>query len=127
MADKKRIGIWMDHASAHLMEFTADAGEVTTVESAFTHEAKEETLVKSEGGMQQKEQHLEAEYYRNLGDVIKNFDHVLLFGPTKAKAELANILKADHHFDKIEIEVAQTDKMTEHQQLAFVKTHFSKQ
>ncbi len=37
-----------------------------------------------------------------------------------------NVLKADHHFDKINIETRQTDKMTENQQHAFVKEYFFK-
>ena len=53
-------------------------------------------------------------------------DEVLLFGPTNAKTELYNILKEDHHFDKIKIETAPSDKMTENQQYALLKEHFSK-
>jgi len=55
---------------------------------------------------------------------MKDYDEVLLFGPTNAKNELVNILKVDHHFDEIKIEVKPADKMTENQQLAFVKEHF---
>ena len=39
---------------------------------------------------------------------------------------MKNILKADHHFDKINIETRQVDKMTENQQHAFVKEYFCK-
>jgi len=57
--------------------------------------------------------------------VIKNYDEVLLFGPSEAKAELYNILKAEHQFTKIKIEIKQTDKLTENQQHAFVRDYFS--
>jgi len=50
---------------------------------------------------------------------------VLLFGPTTAKNELANLLKDDHLFEKIKVEVRQADRMTENQEHAFVKDHFS--
>ena len=50
----------------------------------------------------------------------------MLFGPTNAKTELLNLLKADHHFDKINIETKQADKMTENQQHAFVREYFFK-
>jgi hypothetical protein len=50
----------------------------------------------------------------------------LLFGPTDAKVELLNILKADLSFSKIKIETMQSDKMTENQEHAFVKDYFSK-
>ena len=121
----KKLGIWMDHSSAHLMEFTNEPLNTKTIESPFTHQVREETLNKSESLMDHKEQHEEAAYYKKLGAVIEHYDDVLLFGPTDAKTELFNILRADHHFEAIKIEVKQTDKMTENQQHAFVKAYFS--
>lgn len=123
---KKRLGIWMDHSNAHIIEFSADQMETQTLNSKFTNEEKGESLGKSEQLMHNKEQHLQAEFYKELGEVIKKYDEVLLFGPTSAKLELHNILKEDHHFDKIKIETASSDKMTENQQYAFVKEHFTK-
>ena len=79
------------------------------------------------GSILYKEQHEQAAYYKQLSAIIKNYDPVLLFGPTEAKTELLNILRADHHFEKIKIEVKQTDKMTDNQQHAFVKEYFSTQ
>lgn len=127
MATTRKLGIWMDHASAHLMEFTTDPIETKTVTSKFTHEEKEESLNKSENLMHNKEQHQQAEYYKQLGETIKNFGEVILFGPTDAKVELFNILKKDHLFSNIKIELKQTDKMTENQQHDFVKEYFSNQ
>ncbi len=48
-----------------------------------------------------------------------------LFGPTNAKTELVNILKSDHHFDKVKIDVKPADKMTVNQQEEFVKEYFN--
>jgi nitrogenase subunit NifH len=126
MTTAKDLGIWMDHQTAHLMEFTADPIETKTIDSKFTHEEKEQTLGKSENLMHNKEQHEQADYYRELGEIIRNYDEVVLFGPTDAKVELYNTLKDDHLFAKIKIEVIQTDKMTENQQHAFVRKHFSR-
>ena len=50
---------------------------------------------------------------------------MLLFGPTTAKDELHNLLKADHNFEKIKIDVKQSDKMSDNQQQAFVNEHFA--
>jgi hypothetical protein len=122
----KNLGIWMDHSSAHLMEFTIDPIETTTITSRFTHTEKAETMGKSEHVMHNKEQHEQSAYYKKLGDEIRNYEAVLLFGPTNAKSELLNLLKADHRFENIKIEVKQTDKLTENQQHAFVKEYFSK-
>jgi len=127
MATAKNLGIWMDHSSAHLMEFTTDPIETKTIASKFTHQIKEQTLGKSENLMHNKEQHEQSEYYKKLGEIIKDYEGVILFGPTDAKLELYNVLRADHLFGKIKIEVKQADKMTENQQHAFVREYFSKQ
>ncbi len=125
MITAKRLGIWMDHSNANLMEFTSNPIETKTIHSTFTHEAKEHTLSKSEYGMHKKEQHQHSDYYKKLGEVIKNYTAVVLFGPTSAKAELFNLLREDHNFEKIRIEIKQADKMTDNQQHAFVREHFS--
>lgn len=126
MKTGNKLGIWMDHASANLMEFNPELIESKTIQSKFTHQDKEFALSKSEHIMHNKEQHQQAEYYKELGAIIKNYDEVVLFGPTDAKVELLNTLKSDMHFSDVKIEVKQADKMTENQQHAFVKEHFSK-
>ena len=125
MSTVKNLGIWMDHASAHLIEFTTEPLLTKTIESEFTHGAKEKSMEKSENLMHNKEQHQQSEYYAKLGEVIKNYDEVILFGPTSAKIELFNTLKKDRHFANIKIEVKPADKMTENQEHAFVREHFS--
>ncbi len=127
MHDKKQLGIWMDHSSAHIIEYSDSSLETETIETNFTHQDKESSLRKSENLMHNKEQQQQGDYYKKLGEVIKSFDEVLLFGPTDAKTELYNLLTADPHFSKIKIEVKQTDKMTENQEHAFVREHFKAQ
>lgn len=122
--ERKYIGIWMDHASANLMELTSSDMKIETIDSQFTHGEKKETLHKGEKAMHHKEQHEESAYYKKIAAVIENYDEVLIFGPTDAKNELLNLLKTDHHFDKKKIETRQADKMTENQQHAFVKEYF---
>ena len=127
MKGLNRIGIYMDHSIAHLIEFTSDPIETKSITSDFNHVVKETTLKKSESLMHNREQHEQADYFKHLGNVILKYENVVLFGPTHAKEELANLLKADHHFDKIMIKVHHSDKMTENQQHAFVKEYFSMQ
>lgn len=122
----KQIGIWMDHANANLMELTSGNMETKTINSTFTHQEKENTLHKGEKALHHKEQHEQLAYYKEIASVIKDYEEVLLFGPTNAKTELLNLLKADRHFDKINIETRQVDKMSENQQHAFVKEYFFK-
>jgi stalled ribosome rescue protein Dom34 len=125
MTTAKNLGIWMDHSNAHLMEFTTDPITTTIISSRFTHREKEHSIGKSEDGMHQKEQHEQSDYYKKIGEAIKNYQEVLLFGPTNAKTELLNLLKADHHFEKIKLETKDADKMTQNEQHAFVRDYFS--
>ena len=117
----------MDHSTANMMEFTTDPIETTSLDSKFNHSEKEESLSKSENVMHNKEQHEQASYYKQITEILKDFDEVLLFGPTNAKVELANIIGADHRYSKIKIHIHSTDKLTENQQHAFVKKYFSNQ
>ncbi|MBC7651818.1 MAG: hypothetical protein H7101_08720 [Deinococcales bacterium] len=114
----------MDHANAHLIEFSAEPIETTSISSDFTHEEKADTLGKSEYTMHNKEQQQQHAFYKKLGNAIKQYTDVLLFGPTNAKVELLNMLKEDNAFSDIKIEVKDSDKMTDNQQYAFVKHHF---
>ncbi|MEO5977809.1 MAG: hypothetical protein ABIS36_14980 [Chryseolinea sp.] len=125
MSITKKIGIWMDHQNAHLMEFHNDEIKTETISSEFTHEVKEETLQSGEFTMHNKERHQQTAFYKSLAEFIKPYGEVLLFGPTNAKEEFHNMLKADHHFAETKIEVEQSDKMSDNQQHAFVRKHFA--
>lgn len=126
MKTEKNLGIWMDHAQAHLIPFSKDGNERKTIESKFTTEVKEDTISKSEHIMHNKEQHQQAEYYKAIAEEIRHYDHVILFGPTNAKAELHNTIKSNHLFSNIKIEVEAADKMNENEQHQFVSNYFSK-
>jgi hypothetical protein len=125
MATAKKLGIWMDHASAHLMEFTIDPIKTRTIESEFTPEVRQLSLHRGEDRMHQKEQHHQGEYYEKIGEIIKQYEEVVLFGPTDAKVELFNFLIKSQSLGKTKIKVEHADKMTENQQHAFVKKYFS--
>lgn len=127
MATAKKIGIWMDHSNAHLMEFTTNLITTTTITNDFTHQDKENSLGRSENQMHNREQHEQAAYYKKLCEAIKKYEEVILFGPTDAKVELLNSINKDHRFANTKIVVKQTDKMTTNQQHAFVRKYFSKQ
>lgn len=125
MTNAKKLGIWMDHSRAHLMEFTSTPITTKIIESDFTHEDKEKSLGRSENQMHNREQHQQAEYYKKLGGVIRHYEEVIIFGPTDAKVELLNTLTNDHNFTNVKIKIQQADKMTENQQHAYVKKYFS--
>ena len=123
-AKGRKLGVWMDHSSAELIEFLREDSHDSTITSQFTHQVKADSLSKSEKGMHSKEQHEQAAYYKKIGDAILNYQDVLLFGPTQAKTELLNILEADKNFSHVKIRVEHADNMTEGQRHAFVKHYF---
>ncbi len=122
-----KLGIFMDHASALFINFPIDEASNHTLFSTFTKTTEHDSLEKSEQLTHNKEQHQQNEFYQKIGDEIRQYDEVILFGPTNAKTELLNLLKKNHLFSTIKINVEQTDKLTENQKLAFVKNYFINQ
>lgn len=120
----KRVGIWMDHTNAHVMEFTTDI-KSSIIAADFSQNDRDQNSGQNENQMHNKEQHEQAAFYKKLSEVIKEYDEVLLFGPTNAKVELFNLVRDNHLFANKKIEVKQADKMTEKQEHAFVRDHFA--
>ncbi len=122
----RKIGIWMDHAHARFMEYlpeNMEAKEVTIPN--IQHHNNNHGTDQNESMVQNKEQRDQHHFYQEIGEKIKEYNEVLLFGPTDAKTELHHLLQSDHHFDKIKFEIRQADKMTENQEISFVKEYFS--
>jgi hypothetical protein len=124
MKKNKYLAIWMDHSSAFIMELTNDTIVTSTVISESMNPDVEFSSDKHEKIIHKKEQHQQLNYYKKLGDSIRNYQEVLLFGPTDAKKELLNLLKSDNLFEKIKIEIRNSDKMTESQRHIFVRDFF---
>lgn len=115
----------MDHSSAHLMEVSAQPFEIETIDSNFTNDVKLESIKHGENSMHNKEQQLMLTYYKKLIEIIRNYDEILLFGPTNAKTELYNLIEKDHHIAATtKIKIRETDKMTKKEQETFLKNHF---
>lgn len=124
MINSKRIGIFLDHSQAHVYKF--DSNSSTEINSDFTHEDKEKGLQHSEKKMHIKEQHQQHEFFSKLENEIKDYESILLFGPTDAKKEFSNILKENARFLEAKIHLESTDKLSEKQQAAFVNEYFRK-
>jgi hypothetical protein len=125
MKTPKRLSVWMDHTTAHLMEISVQPFEIETIDSNFNNEVKLESIKHGENSMHNKEQQLMLTYYKKLVEIIRNYDEILLFGPTNAKTELYNLIEKDHHIaSTTKIKIKETDKMTQKEQEAFIKNHF---
>lgn len=123
MKPQKNLGIWMDHSTANLIDLNSKK-KSHSITSEFTFDTKEDALTRSESLMHNKRQQMHEAYYKDIANEILKYNNVLLFGPTNAKTELHNYLNKDLHFKTIKIAVASADKMTDNQQVAFVKNYF---
>ena len=123
MNNIRKLGIWMDHSNAYLMELSNNI-VIQKVVSELTNNETEFNFYKGEKLIHKKEQHLQLSYYKKIGDIIKKYQDVVLFGPTDAKNELFNQIKTDHLFEDIKIEIKNSDKMTEAQMKTFVRDYY---
>ena len=123
MEAKKSLGIWMDHSTAKFIDLNAERN-FRSIDSKFTFFTKEKALNKSENLMHNKRQQMHEAFYKQIAEKILNYDHVLLFGPTDAKAQLHNYMNKDLHFKDIQFDIEAADKMTKKEKIAFVKRHF---
>nr|NQU90122.1 hypothetical protein [Bacteroidota bacterium] len=120
---KKKLGIWMDHTIAHIIEIKNNRITSNTIES-LSLQGEKQNFGKDESLKYNTEQDQLSEFFKRLSAVIKDYSAVILFGPTNAKTELYNLLKEDSHFNNIKIDIETTDNLTKKQMHAFVKEHF---
>ena len=119
----KKIGVWMDHSDAHFIEFSGhDKQSFKTIN--LNHLLKDMSKGKSKNLMHHKEEHQLKAYFQVIKDILKNYDEILLFGPTDAKIELEHELMSNPLFSKAMIHVVPADYMTEHQEHAMVSDFF---
>jgi stalled ribosome rescue protein Dom34 len=124
MKKNKCLAIWMDHSNAYLMDLSSEPIVTSTIVSEAITEEVEYSSDKHEKIIHKKEQHQQLSFFKKLGETIKKYEDVLLFGPTNAKNELLNLLKSNRLYEKIKIEMKNADKMTESQMHAFVRGYF---
>lgn len=133
----KKIGLWLDHSQAHFIDISKGPAIVETTYSdkrQYEHFKGEESTgtklsntraTNNEHHVHNIKQEVLHDYYKVLADRLKSYDDLYLFGPTSAKDELHNLLKADKHFADKTIHVEPSDKLTENQMVAQVKHFFN--
>jgi stalled ribosome rescue protein Dom34 len=124
MNKTKKLGIWMDHSNAILLELANDSVNEESIVSESSSHDEEYSSERHEKMENNKEQHQQSGFYNKIGDKIRNYSDVILFGPTDAKSELLNLLRTDHLFSEIKIELHNSDKMTKNQMHEFVREYF---
>lgn len=124
MKKTKKIGIWMDHSNAFLMEYENNEIITSNILSDMNHKENESKWDGHEKHIHTKEKSQQASFYKKIGDRILDYKEVVLFGPTDASKELKNIIDKDHLFEDIKIEVLSSDKLTEAEMHKFVRDYF---
>lgn len=122
---KKRLGVWLDHTKAYIIEEKNSSFSSYKIESLAT-QGEKQNFGKDESLKHNTEQDQLSDFFKRLNGVLKGYKEVLLFGPTNAKTEFHNLLKEDSYFNNIKIDLETTDNLTENQMHAFVKEYFEK-
>ena len=132
----KKIGLWLDHSSAHFIDMSKGPAIVETAYSDRETNVRTEgegadgalpgnnRAANNENHKHNRERMVMEEYYHLLADRLQGYDNIYLFGPTTAKDELHNHLKYDKHFAHKTITVAAADPLSENQMVAAVKRFF---
>ncbi len=63
-------------------------------------------------------------FYKEIGNIVSNYQQVIIFGPTETKFELYKLLEADKHLNKVKIECVDTIKMSDTQMHDFVLKYY---
>lgn len=127
MISVKKIGIWMNHSIAYIMEFTSGLVTTSIIDAAIDKNEANMDCSNNEMASIFKAQSDKKAYYKQLEESLKDSKEVILFGPTYAKVELYNLLKIDTRFKKTKFKIIHAEDLDEAQQQEFVATHFSNQ
>jgi hypothetical protein len=127
MISAKKIGIWMNHSIAYIMEFTAGLVITRIVDATIDKKETKMDHLTNETASIFKAQSDKKAYYKQLEDSLEDSKEVILFGPTYAKVELYNRLKIDTRFKKTKFKIIHAENLDETQQQEFVASHFSNQ
>ncbi len=121
----KKLGIWMDHSTAHIIDLSNTPITTTYIKSDSNLLETIEYSALEESHNHNREQRDLTAFFKKISEIILHFDKVLLFGPTNAKNELSNLLKTNHLYENINIEMKSTERMTENEEHTFVENYFN--
>ena len=130
----KKIGLWLDHKSATLVNFINEEPVTIKIESDLaqtrhsTGGSREALPYAYDGGgaegkIMEKRNHDLNKYYNKIIKAIGSAGWVYIFGPTHARDELLH--KIQKAKVKATLDVEPADKLTQRQIVAQVKKHFN--
>ncbi len=132
----KRIGLWMDHSEAILINPDEIDGKMHIIRADKSHHIRHAgqsasgtklgnyRSTNNESHMHNKEQnHLHA-YYKELASTVHPYDEILVLGPTTAPREFHNYLEKEKELNAKKMEVLHCDYLTENQLHEQVRNYF---
>ena len=131
---KKQTGIWLDLRNAWIINLSTTEEAVVEMQH-ITSEIDESGDTRSKtpwGGQdgdnqsskEERRHHQEDDYFHSILEIIDSgTEDLVIFGPSKAKFGLQNLLEKQHHAPKIR-GVESADQMTENQMKAWVLDFF---
>jgi hypothetical protein len=124
MMQSKQLAIFMDNTGALLMELYNH--RIVSRNIVFKSKENEEFIQYHylKPLLSTDKQWHQSAYYKELGDIIKNYEQVVIFGSSRAKKGLYEFLETDHHFRNIRIQLVTTKKMTDSQIHEFVLNYY---
>ncbi len=132
---KKKIGVWMDHSHAQLLEYGNTAEDIRLIKADSPNHPQTDSNKKpvfssasgkgfhtsnNEFKTHNIEQNKLDEYYKSLEHELTSYDEILLLGGKTAKEEFFNRIKDKQSFEGKKIYKMTTDHLTPNQFAAFV-------
>ena len=128
----RKIGLWMDHSQARLLEPGEPVSTIRTVASQISKKAKidgEEAdgirlgkyrSSNNEYRKHNRRQNMLAEYYKTLAKEIHPYDEIFLSGSTTALEEFKNFLSNKKSFLSKRIHIMRSDYLSDNQLAALL-------
>jgi hypothetical protein len=111
---KKKIGVWMDHLHAQLLEYGQHGEDIRIIQSDYPHsnhtEFKEHNI----------DQHSLDAFFKILEQELAPYDVILLLGGKTAKEAFFNRIRHQEAFIKKKIYKMTTDHFTPKQFATFI-------
>lgn len=134
----KQVGLWLDHAMAHVIGYRDGYSYlIETVESPYNRkprvagEGSDITrfgvtyISNNEDRKHNRLRNKLESYFTVLENKLKDYDEILLFGPTNAKNQLYNRLTQKKAFAGKTILMESAGTLTENQTIAFVRDFYN--
>ena len=112
--------VWLDHAEAHVLHFTAE-----DVEKKLVHGKPHKHLHHKRGAQASGHAAEDQAYYHKVAEALAGAEEVLVVGPANAKTEFVKHLKAhDAAIAKKIVAVETVDHPSDGQLVDYARKHF---